>query len=99
MDFAAYSQWNPFIRKISGPAREGERLEVVIQPPGMSAQSFKPRVAACEAERKFGWRGSLPVPGPFSGVHTFVLDTEAEGTRFHHGEVFHGLLVPFVAVF
>jgi hypothetical protein len=97
MDFAAYPQWNPFIRKITGRPRAGERLEVIIQPPGMNAHTVKPTVIAFEVEKLFGWRGSLPVPGLFAGAHTFVLGEEGEGTRFDHGEVFHGLLVPFVA--
>ena len=29
-DFAAYPEWNPFIRRISGDLREGTRLEVRI---------------------------------------------------------------------
>ena len=33
-DFAAYPEWNPFIRRISGELREGARLEVRIAPPG-----------------------------------------------------------------
>jgi uncharacterized protein YndB with AHSA1/START domain len=30
-DFAAYPEWNPFIRRISGELREGARLEVRIR--------------------------------------------------------------------
>jgi uncharacterized protein YndB with AHSA1/START domain len=32
-DFAAYPQWNPFIRTISGKPSTDERLEVRLEPP------------------------------------------------------------------
>jgi uncharacterized protein YndB with AHSA1/START domain len=33
-DFASFPQWNPFIRRASGEAKAGSRLEVYIQPTG-----------------------------------------------------------------
>ena len=94
MDFPSYPHWNPFIRSIKGKAEPGERLEVVIEPPGGKAQTFRPVVLAADPERRFKWRGSLPVPGLFAGEHEFELSDEAGGTRFDHGETFSGLLVP-----
>ena len=41
-DFAAYPEWNLFIRRISGELHEGARLEVRIEPPGARATTFKP---------------------------------------------------------
>ena len=32
-DFSSYPQWNPFIRRISGEAKIGERLDVHLEPP------------------------------------------------------------------
>lgn len=96
MDFPRYPEWNPFIRSLSGKPQVGERLEVIIQPPGRKPETFRPMVVAVEAERSFQWRGSLPIPGLFTGVHRFELSDEAGGTRFAHGEFFTGLLVPFV---
>jgi hypothetical protein len=93
MDFPAYPDWNPFIRRIAGSAEIGAALEVVIQPPGRAAQTFHPTVLACDPGRYFAWRGTLPVPGLFSGEHRFALHGEAGGTRFEHSEAFGGLLV------
>ena len=31
-DFASYSEWNPFVREISGEPKVGERLEVRLEP-------------------------------------------------------------------
>lgn len=96
MDFPRYPEWNPFIRSIKGEARVGQELEVVIEPPGRRAETFRPRVVAVEPQRRFAWRGSLPIPGLFTGEHRFDLDDAAAGTRFGHSEHFSGLLVPFV---
>jgi hypothetical protein len=96
MDFPRYPEWNPFIRSLVGKAEVGERLEAVIQPPGRKAETFRPVVVAVEPELTFRWRGSLPIPGLFTGEHRFDLSDEAGGTRFRHGEFFTGMLVPFV---
>jgi hypothetical protein len=96
MDFARYPEWNPFIRSIKGEVRLGEILEVVIQPPGRKADTFRPRVVEVEREHSFAWRGSLPIPGLFVGEHRFTLGEAPGGTHFQHSENFSGLLVPFV---
>jgi hypothetical protein len=96
MNFTAYREWNPFMRKIEGQPRVGETLEVVIEPPGRKSGVFRPRVIEVRPEQCFRWRGSLPLPGLFTGEHRFELRDEAGGTRFDHSERFSGLLVPFV---
>lgn len=95
MDFGGYPAWNPFIRTIKGEQRTGARLEVGIEPPGLTAQTFRPIVVEVEPERVFSWRGSLPIPGLFVGVHRFALSAEGSNTRFEHSEQFSGLLIPF----
>jgi hypothetical protein len=37
VDFRAHAQWNPFVRSIEGSPREGETLQVFIQPVGGKA--------------------------------------------------------------
>jgi hypothetical protein len=96
MDFPAYPAWNPFIQRIEGDTRPGSRLEVIIAPPGRAPQTFRPVVVELTPERVFSWRGSLPIPGLFTGIHRFFLAPEGAGTRFTHSESFSGLLVPFV---
>ena len=97
MDFDAYQSWNPFIRNLKGDARVGSRLEVVIAPPGGKPQTFRPLVLEVVPNRVFAWRGSLPIPGLFTGEHRFSIADEGPGTRFTHAEGFSGLLVPFVS--
>jgi len=96
-DFAAYPEWNPFIRRISGELREGARLEVRIEPPGARATTFKPTVRAVEANRELRWLGRLVVPGIFDGEHSLRIEPVDDGrTRFVQSERFTGILVGFV---
>ena len=58
-DFASYSQWNPFIRHISGRLAPGERLQTRLAPPGGRAMTFKPKVLTAEPNRELRWLGHL----------------------------------------
>lgn len=98
VDFAAYPQWNPFVRSVAGEARQGARLVVAVAPPGGRGMTFRPQVLTAEPGRELRWRGSLPVPGLFDGEHYFRLEPAGAGaTRLVHGEQFSGLLVPLMA--
>jgi hypothetical protein len=93
-DFAAYSEWNPFIRSISGELHEGAKLEVRIEPPGARAMTFKPTVRAVEGSRELRWLGRLLLPGVFVGEHSLRIDPLDGGrSRFVQSESFSGLLV------
>ena len=52
-DFSAFPAWNPFIRSISGPLREGARLSVQIMPPGKSSMRFRPTVLVSRPMKSF----------------------------------------------
>jgi len=97
MDFPAYSDWNPFVRHLTGSTATGSRLQVTVQPEGGRAMSFAPEVLTCEPEREFRWRGKVIVSGLFDGEHAFKLAEAAAGScRFVHEEVFSGVLVPLL---
>ena len=97
MDFPAYARWNPFVRSIDGKSAVGESLNVFIQPPGSGGMKFRPKVLAAEPQREFRWKGKVVVPGLFDGEHFFKLEPKSDNrVVFHHGEVFTGLLVPFL---
>jgi hypothetical protein len=94
-DFAAFPDWNPFIRSATGEVRKGARLEVVLGAPGSKPITFKPVVIEAEASRSFAWLGRLGVRGLFDGEHHFELEELGDGvTRFRHYETFGGVLVP-----
>jgi hypothetical protein len=95
MDFAAYPDWNPFIRTLSGATAPGSKLAVTIQPSGAKPMSFSPRVLVCEPACEFRWKGRVLFPGIFDGEHHFQLSGVDDGTTmFAHGEDFSGILVP-----
>ena len=79
-DFDDYSDWNPFVTSISGPAEKGARLAAVLAPPGGRAITMKPTVRVAEADRRFAWLGHLGVPGIFDGAHEFLIEPGADGT-------------------
>jgi len=93
-DTAAYADWNPFIRRLSGELEAGERLVVDIAPPGGRAMTFKPTVLVVRPERELCWLGRLFLPGLFDGEHRFLLEQLTDGrTRFVQSERFSGILV------
>jgi hypothetical protein len=97
MDFAAYSEWNPFVRSISGGTAPGSKLRVTVQPQAGRPMSFEPKVLVCSPAREFRWLGTVLVRGVFDGEHSFTLSTQAPDTcRFAHEERFSGLLVPLI---
>jgi hypothetical protein len=97
-DFASYPQWNPFIRRISGELKVGERLEVRLEPPDSRGITLRPTVLRAEPNRLMRWVGHLFVPGLFDGEHTLATEPLDENrVRFVQHEVFKGVLVPLVA--
>ncbi len=62
-DFAAYSQWNPFITSAEGDAVEGGQLTLRMQPVGARVATFRPTVLEATANHRFRWLGRLGVPG------------------------------------
>jgi hypothetical protein len=99
MDFEAYPEWNPFIDPIEGEQELGARLRVRIQPPDSRGMTLKPHVTVVEAERAFGWLGTLGIPHVFDGAHRFELEPIDGGrrTRFIQSEHFSGVLLSLIA--
>jgi hypothetical protein len=95
--FDAYPRWNPFIRKISGEAKEGSRLEVFIQPPGGTGMTFRPVLLRVQPPRELRWRGQLGIQGLFVGEHVFTIEAADQArVRFVQREEFRGILVPLL---
>jgi hypothetical protein len=96
-DFAAFPEWNPFIREASGEQKVGGKLRIRVVPSGGNGMVFKPTVLAHEPNRELRWVGRLPIPGLFEGEHGFILEPIGNGrTRLTQREVFTGLLVPLL---
>jgi hypothetical protein len=95
-DFAAFPEWNPFIRRAEGALVAGQHIAVTMQPPGHRPTSFRPEILSVEPARGFRWLGHVVMPGVFDGEH--IHEIEALGpdrSRYIQRERFHGVLVPF----
>jgi hypothetical protein len=96
-DVDEYSDWNPFIRRLDGELRVGERLEVEIAPPGGRAMTLKPTVLVAKPGRELTWLGRLLVRGIVDGEHSFRIEDLPGGrSRLVQSERFSGILVGFV---
>lgn len=94
VDFPSYPEWNPFIRRITGEARVGARLEVTVQPANRRPMTFRPTVRVAEPDRELRWLGRVVLPGIFDGEHAFIIEPRPGGCHLRHEEGFSGILVP-----
>jgi hypothetical protein len=96
-DFDAYPDWNPFLVRASGRPRQGERLNLRMQPVGGRAMTFRPTVIEASPGRRLRWLGRLLAPGIFDGEHSFTIEAVGEGkVRMIQEEQFRGILVPLL---
>jgi hypothetical protein len=94
-DLAGYARWNPFIIGAAGDVRAGERLDLIILPPGGRAMVSRPWVTVVEAPRYLEWLGRAVLPGVFDGRHSLSLTPMPGGrTLLQQSETFTGVLVP-----
>ena len=97
-DFAAYPEWNPFIRRVNGRPEVDEQLVVRMRPSGTKGMTFRPTVMKAEPNRQLRWLGHLLVPGLFDGEHIFEIEElDEDRVLFTQREIFRGLLVPLLA--
>lgn len=95
--FDAYSDWNPFIRKINGQQKVGEQLEAHLQPPDSREITFKPTLVKFEPQKELSWFGKLFIPGLFDRQHIFLIEEISQAkVRFIQKEHFWGILVPLL---
>lgn len=90
---AAYGDWNPFVKHLSGDWTVGNTLNVTVQPEGQSAMDFVPEVLVADEGQELRWVGRLGVKGIFDGEHYYIFEETDRGTTiFRHGENFSGML-------
>ncbi len=97
MNFQDYPQWNPFIQYVRGEAKEGETIHGILSLPDRTPMVFHPKVLKVEANKEFRWKGRLWFRGIFDGEHYFqVRPLTQDRALFIQGEIFTGVLVPFL---
>ena len=94
-DFSSYPEWNTFLHWVDGRIAEGERIRFCFELP----RGFRFKVSAIilnvTPERALRWAGVLFTARLFRAEHYFELTSSPGGrTRFSHGEIFTGLLLP-----
>ena len=93
-DHASYPEWNPFMVRMQGDWRVGERLEVDLRSGTGKPMTFKPVVEVADRARRLRWLGHLWVRGLFDGRHELDLEPVGDAcTRFTQSESFTGILV------
>lgn len=94
-NFEKYDQWNPFIKRIIGQAKEGAKIEIHIETPGGKKRKYEPTVTKVEEGHELRWLGKSSIPGFLNGEHIFTIDPLQTGrVRFVQREIFNGLLTP-----
>lgn len=89
-DFEKYDQWNPFINRIIGHAKQGGKIEIHIETPGGKKRKYRPTVTKVEQGRELRWLGKSLL---LNGEHIFTIEQlQAGRVLFVHREVFDGLL-------
>lgn len=95
-DFGKYPAWNPFIVKVDGKVQVGKTVKVTVKRPGTDPVTGDTLVMKTEPKHLV-WKGSLSVPGLFSGVHEFQIeDLGPNRSAFANNEKMSGLLVPLL---
>ena len=98
-DFPALREWNPLVGSVEGELEIGKRLKVSLTGPRGLGMRFKSTILKAEVDRELRWVGRLLVPGLFEGEHFFIIEPlEGDRTRFIQGEIYTGVLVPFMTV-
>jgi hypothetical protein len=96
-NFAAYPEWNPFIRSaVCQELKPGEIIEIALLPPEGEGWTFHPVLTTVHPERELEWLGRFILPGLFDGRHSFrIRVVDQNHIRFTQAESFRGVLVPF----
>ena len=92
-DFGTYEQWNPFINKIVGLPKQGEKVDIFIETHSGKKRRYSPRITKVEEGRELRWFGKSSLPGFLNAEHIFTIEElQPNHVRFIQREVFDGLL-------
>ncbi|MFY0626131.1 MAG: SRPBCC domain-containing protein [Reichenbachiella sp.] len=96
-DFDKYSEWNPFVKSITGKFEVGCKLTATLVQPESKPMVIKPNILRIKKNTEFAWLGHLLIPGIFDGEHMFEMEVMDNGkTRFIQRERFKGILIPIL---
>ena len=93
-DAAKYPEWDPGMIRLEGTIAQGEKITAYtkISPD----RAFPVTVDIVAKGKKMTWSSAMPL-GAFSGVRTFTLDDQGDGTvKFKAHEQFTGWMLPII---
>src|SRR5229473_1318046 len=97
-NFAAYPDWNPFLRTVATELRPGAPVAMSVAV-GTRTLDVDATIRRVVPEREVRWAGPISrLKGiVFNGEHYFRIEELAPGrVRFLHGERFGGLSLPLI---
>ncbi len=94
-DFSRYPDWNPFILEVRGGVQQDASVKYRFQfPPGVRIWATA-KVLCLKPQKELRWAAHFLTPALFNGDHYFVIERVSDNcVRFHHGEIFTGILTP-----
>ncbi len=95
-DFAAYPEWNPFLRELRGEAVEGCSLSLCIRSKRGDERQFWARILKFRAPAHLCWQAELIGGGLLRGECGFALQVCNGGTRVDQVVRFSGPLAALV---
>jgi hypothetical protein len=96
-DLGAHAGWNPQLASVTGRPEAGARIRLRVRLAGGFAYTGTATVLSVEPGRAIRWRGGLPIPGLFEGLHSFEIEGKGDGNcRLVQREVLRGLLRPLI---
>ena len=94
-DFSGYAEWNPFICRASGDAREGAELTLTLQPPGAEPRSKSALVTMVKPNQELRWIDRAGPPGVLTCERVFKIERRGpQQSRVVQWKAFQGLLGP-----
>ena len=94
-DFAAWSDWNPSVPRISGDCQVGSTLRMTLAMPGRPSANVSAVVTAADPHRRLHWHGTVGGERIFAGTREFDIEPQPDGAVVvTHVEDVSGLLFP-----
>ncbi|MEM7650256.1 MAG: SRPBCC domain-containing protein [Cyanobacteria bacterium P01_A01_bin.70] len=98
-DFAAYSEWNPFVRQAIAQFEVGKSIRFLEDLQQFGQHWLTAEFLEIDPPHAFVWQGHFAAPSLFTVRHSFLLDAiDGNQTRFRQVHKNSGLLVPFLAL-